>query len=89
MRLLRPQDQSWQDYWGPIEHEQFVREVTKSNPLLGTLLAAGSIPYTLLKAGGVNLGGTGETLTSRPSLQEVLTGMRGYGGGLGDFVGGR
>jgi hypothetical protein len=59
-----------------------MREVTRRNPALGTLLAAGLPFYTALKMVGVPVGGTGEMLTSRPSLEEVLAGWRGYGSGL-------
>ena len=85
-RGLRPQDQAYQDDLGPEEHRQFVQEVTQRNALLGTLLAAGLPAYTALKVLGVNLGGTGEMKTSRPSLEEIGGGWTGYGQGLMDYL---
>jgi len=83
MRRAAPNDQGLQDALGPVEHEQFMREVTQRSPVLGTLLAAGLPVYTALKAIGIPVGGTGEMLTSRPSLEEMLAGWRGYGQGMG------
>ena len=83
MRGMYPQDQDWQDMYGPLEHRDFMQEVTQRSPVLGTLLAAGLPFYTALKMAGVNLGGTGEMKTSQPSLEEILKGWEGYGRGLG------
>ena len=82
LRGRYPGDQAWQDLVGPIEHGQFMEEVTRSSPLLGTLLAAGLPLYTVLKMTGLAPGGTGEMKTSRPSLAEIFSGFEGYGRGL-------
>ena len=82
LRRESPLDQGVQDRLGPLEHEQFMAEVTARSPLLGTLLAAGLPVYTVLKMMGIPVGGTGEMLTSRPSLEEMMAGWRGYGRGM-------
>lgn len=82
LRAAHAQDQGMQDLLGPIEHQQFMEEVTRRNPLLGTILMGGSIPYTALKAVGLPLGGTGEMKSSRPSLDEIFRAWDGYRRGL-------
>ena len=82
LRASYPQDQEVQNDLGPEEHRQFLEEVTQRSPLLGTLLAAGVPVYSALKMVGVNLGGTGEMKTSRPSLEEIGGAWTGYGRGL-------
>ena len=81
-RKKYPQDQGMQDILGPIEHQQFMQEVTKNNPALGTLLLAGTPFYTALKMIGLSPGGTGEMKTSRPSLDEIFRAWDGYIKGL-------
>lgn len=81
-RKTRPQDQEFQDDLGPEEHRQMLEEISKRNPALGTILALFAPLYSLGKMIGVNLGGTGEMLTSRPSLEEIGGAWTGYGQGL-------
>ena len=81
LRGLYPQDQLHQDLLGPEEHKQFVKEVTQQHPMLGLLLAAGAPLYTALKIAGVNLGGTGEMKTSKPSLDEIFAAYQGFNEG--------
>ena len=85
IRKQYPKSQTWQDRWAPVEHRQFMRELTSRSPFVGTLLAAGIPLYDIFKRLGINAGGTGEMKTSRPSLNEMLQGWRGYGQGLGDL----
>lgn len=75
-------DQSMQDYLGPLEHQQFGRELGQTSPLQGGLATAAAAPYSLGKSLGFSPGGTGEALTSRPSLEEVLRMALGYGQGI-------
>ena len=75
-------DQSMQDYLGPLEHQQFGRELGQTSPLQGGLATAAAAPYSAGKALGFAPGGTGESLTSRPSLEEVLRMALGYGQGI-------
>ena len=82
LRKRYPQDQGWQDLLGPLEHRQFVEEVTKRNPVLGAILLGFSPGYTGLKALGLNLGGTGEMKSSKPSLDEILGAFEGFRRGL-------
>lgn len=76
-------DQDMQNLLGPVEHKQFLQEVTKTDPLLGTILLAAAPAYTGLKALGINVSDDKTTLTSAPSMDEIFAALDGYLRGLG------
>lgn len=85
-RLKAPNDQLTQDTLAPLEHEQFVRETTARNPLVGTAVTAAAFPYAASKALGFAPGGTGEAKTSRASTDEIGAALHGYVGGLKQYA---
>lgn len=77
------QNQQMQDYLGPREHQQFMRELVQTNPMAAYGAMAGAPAYTGMKAMGMAPGGTGEAMTSKPSLEELIRALRGYMAGQG------
>lgn len=83
LRQQYPQDQFMQNLLAPVEHRQFMQEVTRDNPLMGTLLLGASPLYTGLKSLGINIADDKSSLTSTPSLDELFGALDGYLRGLG------
>ena len=76
-------DQQMQNYLGPREHQQFMREMSQTDPVAATAALAAAPGYTGMKAMGMAPGGTGASLTSQPSLEELIRALRGYMAGQG------
>ena len=75
-------DKESQNRLAPYEHQAFVRYATQEDgPLMGGLLALSGIPYYAAK----KLSPTNMGARSDPSLQQVGSGMMGFGQGLYDW----
>ena len=72
-----------QNLLGPLEHKQFMEEVTKRDPFLGSLLMVSAPFYTGMKMMGVNPSDDKSTLTSAGSVDEIFSAFDGYMKGLG------
>lgn len=91
------QNQEMQNYLAPLAHQAFVRAETKDNPVVGAGLVAMSPIYNILKlimkTGGptsstiarqlVESAGTGQALTSDPSVESIFRAIKGFQEGLG------
>jgi hypothetical protein len=98
-RVADPNNQQTQDDLAPLEHEQFVREVTQRNPVAGAAVMIGSSAYSgakmLAESGSsaaqqlVKSVGTREAKTSKASMAEIGGAMYGFGRGLKDYFRGR
>lgn len=82
LRQQYAQDQGMQNLIGPLEHRDFMQEVTKQDPFMGALLATAAPFYTAMKALGVNVGDDKSSLTSQPSMDEVFGAWTGFARGL-------
>lgn len=90
-----------QNYLAPLAHQAFVRSETKANPAVGAGLVALSPVYNalkvIMKTGGptsslmakqlVEGAGTGQALTSEPSLESIFRAIQGFGEGIGEWYG--
>jgi len=84
------QNQEMQNYLAPKEHQQFMREMTGQNPMMGALGAGATGPYSMAKmaAPGLTSAMAGEgrmpgaPLPSRPSMEEIMRALRGFGQGF-------
>jgi hypothetical protein len=65
-----------QDILGPLEHRDFVKEVTQISPMQGTAVMAAAPIYTFLKKIGLI------KARSNPSTDEIFRAWEGYLQGL-------
>lgn len=80
-------NQSFQNYMGPFEHQQFMRQLSAQDPVAGMGAGMMTTPYTAAKMAAPGLtsalaGGGGEALPSQPSLEEIIRSMQGMGQGF-------
>ena len=96
LRDRYPRNDYMQDVLGPIDHGYAVQDFVQNSPVSGLLASPLGIPaYTLLKA--LSKGSMGDYMPewlrevagnarSRPSLDEIIEGYKGYGRGIKGLI---
>ena len=83
-------DQVAADFLAPLEHFDFIKQMSSTSPAAGFGLAAASIPYNGFKAAGLDAipkaFGTGESLTAQGSWNDISESFSGWAEGTKDWT---